>query len=192
MTRWFAIAAALVGCGDNDHTQLVVAEVLGAEPSSVWVRSGDDGAWLAPTKSDDPDQLTYTFEVLDDIYTVVTLCNAADSVAVNQLALAAADGPTIRANGCFSFDPGTAPTVHVAGSMLQPGRLALGIERQSTSGPWTYGVDLYSGTYDLLADDTDRIAIRRDQQITGTPPSRRSTSMPKAFHSPRATPPCTG
>ena len=76
------------------------------------------------------------------------------------------------------------PVATITGQMQQPGVVTLGNDvQESAIGPWNYALSAYPGTYDLLAlDNSYRIAIRRDQSITG------DTTLPSLDLSSEGTP----
>ncbi len=172
----FVSGLALAGCLSAAPDDAAPAAQDDAEQSSrttagtpIWIhsdagvgfvryREGADGPWLAPT------QLkvgTYEAQVSGP-YTVMVVCPFGDGHASTVLSSQTLDDEPIVWTQCL-FDE---PTTTLTGAMAQPGRVAVGdFGAVSQQANWSFTLWLYPGTYDVVANSTDRIAIQRNLTV---------------------------
>jgi hypothetical protein len=164
-----AVGALLGACLDEgsdshddtlDPIPLLIQTDLGAPPLFTAFRAeGDD--WLQI-----PFDGTGRFEIeVGGAYELLYVCEDSGHTWTQIIFSMTADAFS-RTIGCVPVE-GPAPTVTVTGTMQQPGRVQIGDARSSTTGPWSYSMDIPRSSYDLVAHDGDRVVVRRDLVIDG-------------------------
>lgn len=160
------VLAALAACsatGDSNESDSgptrgpkeVTLQFPYAPPTFVAVREGS-GAWQTMPP---PYQAT-----LDGDVELAVVCMTPSGYATTLL-----DTTSGELDAMPTFYCGTAPTpstVEVTGQMLQPGTVSLWYEQTRTTAPWTFDFNIAPGVRDLIAYDSSRVLIRRDQSIT--------------------------
>ncbi len=171
---WLGLAACGSGSAQPDASQSHDAPVLVEGPNPITIhlaaptnyiryRNGTSG-WGQPERIS---PLEYRVHV-DDAYEVLVACQSehrailyADSELHGR---SVADGDDYFA-GCFELAaPPPSTTVFVSGRMAQAGTVTLGGDLAWTASqpaPWQFRLHMTPGKYDLIAQDRDRIAIRR-------------------------------
>ena len=128
-------------------------------PLLVAVKDGD-GPWTGlPVEADE----TYETFVTGS-YAIAVVCGDATGYATEiHLASPRDESPRVL---CFAGGGGTTTTVELTGEMAQPGTVAMLDQASGTTSPWSFALDVPTGTRDLFAWNDARILIRRDIEVT--------------------------
>ncbi|MDQ3336369.1 MAG: hypothetical protein M4D80_14465 [Myxococcota bacterium] len=148
---------------------VVTVDTFGDPPLFIRYRNGA-GPWLEPTLTSD----RYEFHI-DTHYELVAVCGDATNgyeVAFEAATYEEVSGETYLP--CFSFGIDDLDTHPLTGTMVQAGRVSVGMDTDdSQTGNWTFALDAAEGTNDLLAVGGGRMLLRRDIAVampTTTPP----------------------
>jgi hypothetical protein len=164
----------IAGCaGDEPSTGAgpgtIIAISTVTPPALVAFREAPDGDWQTAAM-----KTPTTFEAeVHGPYVVTIVCQEVTRGLFSTFQLAQTlDDERALAQSCDYTPPVRHP---VDGVMVQGGRLQLGDAVRASSTPsWSFDLSVLSGTHDLLAMTTDRIALRHAVAITGattvTPP----------------------
>jgi len=180
MAWWVAVVTlvtAAVGCGGPSPApdapppidvppfvpgpNVVTLTFYGETPIYVRYQDGTGPAWTEPV-----DTRSGTYELhVTDAYQVVAVCgNDSEGFDTEVLYRTFDDGSEV---GLYCYAPfAFAPlTVPVIGQMQQAGTVFFSDIASSPTGPWTFNLDVYKGTNDLIAVGTVAMAIRRDEVV---------------------------
>jgi hypothetical protein len=153
-----ALGACTADSGDPDSNlgpKQVTLQFPNQPPTLVALRAGT-GAWQTMQP---PYEATLNGEV-----TLAVVCATTTGY---QTTLMHTTSGELDAKPSFYCGSAPAPaSVEVMGQMLQPGTVLLWYGQTGTTAPWSFDLHVPSGTRDLIAYDTSRVLIRRDQSIT--------------------------
>lgn len=141
-----------------------------AEVTPIWIhtdegaglvlyREGANGPWQTPTLLKAG---TYEGHVSGP-YTVMVVCPF-EGTASTGLSSQTLDDNHMTWIGCLFQQPPN----FLSGSMVQPGRVTAGDSGQSsTQANWSFDLEVYPGTHDVVANSAERIAVQRSVVVTG-------------------------
>lgn len=142
---------------------VVTVEQFGSIPIFIMYREGP-GAWQVPDATSDG----YTLRVRE-AYELVTVCGDASlgfDVGFEASTYEESNGRTIVP--CYMPTDPLPQTFAVTGTMVQPGEVLMGYaEAKSTTANWSFALQLPQGSYPLIAVSSDRMEIRRNQNVNG-------------------------
>ncbi|MFN0250467.1 MAG: hypothetical protein ACKV2T_26540 [Kofleriaceae bacterium] len=172
-TLIFAVVLATIACattacstdpeptdGPGDEIPFLVQTDLVAPPLFAAIR-GEGDPWQQV-----PFDGTGRFEfALGGAYELLYVCEDSGRTWTQVIHAVTTDGLS-RTIGCVPI-AGPAPTVTVSGEMQQPGTVHLGFgrSRSSSTGPWTWSMQVPRGIYDVVAHDGDRISVQRSLEV---------------------------
>lgn len=174
-TRYLASVLFLCACVDpdpndpgpwpgpdpNDPEAATISVVFDTPPEMVMVREGANGAWRAATP------LTYTtFEAkVRQPYTIMGVCLEGTASLVTLDARSLEDTRLVNISCRYTF---AVPPHRVSGSMVQPGVVVFnGGRKISTTPNWSFEYQVEPGIYDLVASDSERVAVQRYITVNG-------------------------
>ena len=146
------------GGGSNEEGEKVLVTTGGKAPMFIAYRDGA-GEWLEPTEVS-----TGNYELaVTGPYEVVAVCGTSDHARTSIRRFALEDGAEQQVP-CVGATGGLA-TVKVTGEMLQAGTVCMGDHASSTTAPWTFELDVESGSHDLIAFNSQQILFDRNLDI---------------------------
>ncbi len=119
------------------------------------------GPWQTPTAGA---MGTYTLNVTND-YQWVIVCASGGGFDAELQGATYKDG-TRQFGFCFVSGPSTGSTVAVTGQMVQAGTVDMYDTATSTTGNWSFSLNVPPGTHDLVAFDATDIYAHRAQAIS--------------------------
>lgn len=131
-----------------------------APPALIVFREGANGSWRPAT------QVTpQTFHArVRGAFTVLAVCPDLEFPRTQLISRVPADGVV----EVFCTFPDAGPEHQVVGSMVEPGSVSFASSRRTSAAPnWRFQVPVSAGTYDLVASNADRVAVRRNIAVNG-------------------------
>ncbi|MEJ7602363.1 MAG: hypothetical protein WKG01_30990 [Kofleriaceae bacterium] len=146
------------GGGSNEEGEQVLITTAGNAPMFIAYRDGA-GEWLDPTEVS-----TGNYEVtVTGPYEVVAVCGGSDNAQTSIRRFSLEDGAEQKVP-CVG-NTGSLSTVKVSGEMLQAGSVFMGDQASSPTAPWTFELDVTSGSHDLIAFNSQKILFDRNLDI---------------------------
>jgi hypothetical protein len=144
-------------------TNEVEVQVFGQQTPDLLVYRDGSGSWLAPESLGNG---RYALHVTK-AYEVVAVCaitGVAAGYDAEELAATIDDARPYLFCGGGGSSP---PRVAVNGTMAQAGTVLMSDTATSATGPWSFGLQVPTGTHDLVALAGQRILLQRGISITG-------------------------
>lgn len=162
LTTIVTVLAGLAACDSNSSTdpdsglgpKQITFDFPVSPPALLSVREGS-GAWQAL-------QAPYQVTLNGDVELVV-VCAEATGFWTYVTHANAGELSAKQAYYCGTAPPPT--RVAVTGQMLQAGTVAMQSMQSNTSAPWSFTLQVTPGMHDLVAYDSSRVLVRRNQSI---------------------------